>query len=71
LASIDAAFFLAGQIAGEPVTRAIQLGLEYYPDRPFPDPETVDEAPEETKALVLGFEEGVASAAMLRGIPPF
>jgi putative intracellular protease/amidase len=70
-ASIDAAFFLAGQIAGEPIARVIQLGLEYYPDPPFPDPKTVDEASEETKALVLGFEEGGASAAMLRRVPPF
>ena len=35
-AGIDMALLLASRIAGEKVARAIQLGIEYDPDPPFP-----------------------------------
>jgi transcriptional regulator GlxA family with amidase domain len=55
-ASIDAGIFLAREIAGEAAARTLQLGVEYYPDSPFADTRTPDDAPEAAKAMVKAFE---------------
>lgn len=55
-ASIDAGIFLAKEIAGEAIARTLQLGIEYYPDSPFADTRTPDDAPEAAKAMVKAFE---------------
>ena len=56
-AGIDAALFLANLIAGEFIAKAIQLGIEYYPEPPFPEkgPLEVDKSIYE---LVSQFEAG-------------
>jgi len=54
-ASIDAALFLAGLIAGEDIARTLQLGIEYYPDPPFGN-DTPDQAPAQAQAIVRQFE---------------
>lgn len=67
-ASIDAALWLAGQVAGEEVARTLQLGIEYYPDPPFGNG-TPDAAPAPAQARVQAFErQGPARLAALR--PP-
>jgi transcriptional regulator GlxA family with amidase domain len=50
-AGIDMALRLASQVAGEPVARAIQLGIEYDPDPPFPGG-SVGNTPKEIVELV-------------------
>ena len=50
-AGIDMALWLAGQIAGDEVAKAIQLGIEYDPQPPF-DSGSVAKASPETKELV-------------------
>jgi putative intracellular protease/amidase len=70
-ASIDTGFFVAREIAGDFMARALQLGLEYYPQPPFGEAISADEAADEIKAAVLGFEQGGGSAAMLQLQPPF
>jgi putative intracellular protease/amidase len=45
-ASIDTGLFLASLIAGEQVAKTLQLGIEYYPDPPFPEKRVQDVAPE-------------------------
>lgn len=54
-ASIDAALYLAGLIAGEDVARTLQLGIEYYPAPPLGhgDP---DSAPARSQAIVRHVE---------------
>lgn len=55
-ASIDAALYLGGLIAGEEVAKTIQLGIEYYPAPPFGNG-TPDTAPAAAQALVRAFEQ--------------
>jgi transcriptional regulator GlxA family with amidase domain len=50
-AGIDMALWLAAQIAGDEVAKAIQLGIEYDPQPPF-DSGSVAKASPGTKALV-------------------
>jgi putative intracellular protease/amidase len=50
-AGIDMALWLAAQIAGDEVAKAIQLGIEYDPQPPF-DSGSLAKASSETKALV-------------------
>jgi putative intracellular protease/amidase len=50
-AGIDMALWLAAQIAGDEVAKAIQLGIEYDPQPPF-DSGSVAKASPETKQLV-------------------
>ena len=50
-AGIDMALWLAGQIAGDEVAKAIQLGIEYDPQPPF-DSGSITKASPETKELV-------------------
>ena len=50
-AGIDMALWLAAQIAGDEVAKAIQLGIEYDPQPPF-DSGSVAKASPETKELV-------------------
>jgi putative intracellular protease/amidase len=68
-ASIDAALFLAELIAGETIAKAIQLGIEYYPDPPFPE-RSPQQVPADIQDLVRQFEE-VGGPALLRLEPPF
>lgn len=67
-ASIDAALYLAGLIAGEEVAKTIQLGIEYYPQPPFGNG-TPDEAPATAQAYIRQYEsEGAERIAALQ--PP-
>ena len=50
-AGIDMALWLAAQIAGDEVAKAIQLGIEYDPQPPF-DSGSIAKASAETKELV-------------------
>ena len=50
-AGIDMALWLAAQIAGDEVAKAIQLGIEYDPQPPF-DSGSVAKASAETMELV-------------------
>jgi transcriptional regulator GlxA family with amidase domain len=50
-AGIDMALALAARIAGEQVSQAIQLGIEYDPQPPF-DAGSPQKAPEEIVALL-------------------
>jgi len=70
-ASIDTGFFVAREIAGDFMARALQLGLEYYPVPPFGEATTADDVADEIKAAVLGFERGGGSKAMLQQPPAF
>lgn len=58
-ASIDAALYLAGQIAGEEVATTIQLGIEYYPEPPFGNG-SPDLASQDAQMLVRQFEASSA-----------
>jgi putative intracellular protease/amidase len=62
-AGIDMALWLAGQIAGDEVAKAIQLGLEYDPQPPF-DSGSPAKASPETQELVRQ-----VSAASQEGSP--
>jgi putative intracellular protease/amidase len=67
-ASIDAALYLAGLIAGEEVAKILQLGIEYYPQPPFGNG-TPDEAPATAQAYIRQYEsEGAERIAALQ--PP-
>ena len=68
-ASIDAGLFLCELIAGTDIAKTIQLGVEYYPDPPFPE-RTPAEAPEDAQTLVRAFDEG-GGEALLELVPPF
>jgi putative intracellular protease/amidase len=52
---IDMALFLAGQIAGDTIAQAIQLGIEYDPQPPY-DSGSPEKAPEDVVALVRHVE---------------
>lgn len=58
-ASIDAALYLAAQLAGKEVASTIQLGIEYYPEPPFGNgsPDTADA---QAKERVRQFEASAA-----------
>lgn len=70
-ASLDAGFFVAKELAGDFVARALQLGLEYYPAPPFGQATSADDAADDIKAAVLGFVQGDGGKAMLRQPPAF
>ena len=64
-AGIDMALYLAGQIAGDTVAQAIQLGIEYDPQPPF-DAGAPDKAPAEIVNVLRGnsrFVEGPQAVA--------
>jgi putative intracellular protease/amidase len=68
-ASIDAAFFLARTLAGDSVALALQLGLEYFPEPPFPY-RSPAEVPEGMQRAVRAFSE--SSWTTQRDlVPPF
>jgi transcriptional regulator GlxA family with amidase domain len=52
---IDMALFLAGQIAGDTIAQAIQLGIEYDPQPPY-DSGSPEKAPDDVVALVRRIE---------------
>jgi transcriptional regulator GlxA family with amidase domain len=56
-AGIDMALFLAGQIAGETVAQAIQLGIEYDPQPPY-DAGSPEKAPPEIVRFMRNVERG-------------
>jgi putative intracellular protease/amidase len=56
---IDMALWLAGQIAGDDVAEAIQLGIEYDPQPPY-DSGSPDKARPEIVALIRGLEAAQA-----------
>ncbi len=66
-AGIDGALYLASLIAGEDVAKTIQLGVEYYPNPPFPE-RTPAEAPELATHLVKEFDE--STGILLLDVPP-
>jgi transcriptional regulator GlxA family with amidase domain len=61
---IDMALFLAGQIAGDTIVQAIQLGIEYDPQPPY-DSGSPEKAPDDVVALVRRIEatQGEPAAA--------
>jgi putative intracellular protease/amidase len=59
-AGIDMALTLAAEIAGEPVARAIQLGMEYDPQPPF-DSGSPETAAPELVEFVRGLERAPAA----------
>ena len=52
---IDMALYLAGQIAGDKVAQAIQLGIEYDPQPPY-DAGAPEKAPSDVMEFVRGLE---------------
>jgi transcriptional regulator GlxA family with amidase domain len=62
-AGIDMALFLAGQIAGDTVAQAIQLGIEYDPQPPY-DAGSPEKAPAELVEFIRNLEvwQGVRSS---------
>lgn len=70
-ASIDTGFFVAKEIAGDFMARALQMGLEYFPEPPFDQKTNTDEVADDVKAAIRSFEESGASAAMLQLKPAF
>ena len=56
---IDMALWLAGQIAGDTVAQAIQLGIEYDPQPPY-DAGSPSKAPADVLELVRGLEAAQA-----------
>ena len=52
---IDMALYLAGQIAGDTVAQAIQLGIEYDPQPPY-DSGSPDKAPQEIVDFIRNLE---------------
>lgn len=67
-ASIDAALFLAKEIAGEQAAKTLQLGIEYYPAPPFPEA-SPEEAPDYAHQLVGAFEENGGAEQMAQRAP--
>jgi putative intracellular protease/amidase len=61
---IDMALYLAGQIAGDTIAQAIQLGIEYDPQPPY-DSGSPEKAPPEVVEFIRGVEasQGDAKAA--------
>ncbi len=67
-ASIDAALFLAGLLAGEATARLIQFGIEYYPAPPFGNG-SPDAQPAAAKAALRRIEESAPQRLASRTIP--
>jgi putative intracellular protease/amidase len=67
-ASIDTALFFAKHIANEDVARAIQLGLEYYPEPPLTE-KTPDETPSYIHQIVR--DHAATEARILQTRPVF
>jgi len=59
---IDMALWLAGQIAGDDIAQAIQLGIEYDPQPPY-DAGSPDKAPAHIVKIVTGLEAAEAAQA--------
>ena len=68
-ASIDAGLYLAKLIAGDFFARAIQLGIEYYPEPPFTERRPTDAA-DDVQAVVREFEQA-GGAELMKLRPPF
>ncbi|WP_169568243.1 DJ-1/PfpI family protein [Sneathiella limimaris] len=68
-ASIDTGLFMADLLAGEKVAKTLQLGIEYYPDPPFPEKAPAD-APDYAKTSIAAFEK-VGGAEQLKLKPNF
>lgn len=68
-ASIDTGLYLARELAGETVAKALQLGIEYFPAPPFPE-KRVQEVPEPIVQIVRQFEES-GGRDLLKARPPF
>jgi putative intracellular protease/amidase len=66
-AGIDGALYLASLIAGEEIAKTIQLGVEYYPNPPFPE-RTPAEAPEMATQIVREFDE--STGVLMLDVPP-
>lgn len=66
--SIDTALWLAGELGGETMARAIQLGIEYFPAPPFGNG-TPDAQPQALKDLVARAEQTGAQRLAARRIP--
>jgi putative intracellular protease/amidase len=66
--SIDTALWLAGQLGGETMARAIQLGIEYYPAPPFGNG-TPDTQPQALQDVVARAEQTGAGRLAARHIP--
>jgi putative intracellular protease/amidase len=67
-ASIDAALFLTGLVAGEATARLIQFGIEYYPDPPFGNG-SPDTQPEAAKSVLRQIEQAALQRLAARDIP--
>ena len=67
-ASIDTGLFLASLIAGEQVAKTLQLGIEYYPDPPFPEKRVQDVAPE-IQERIRRFESEVGIKQLAQEAP--
>ena len=61
-AGIDMALWLAGQIAGDEVAKAIQLGIEYDPQPPYDSGSTAKASPETKELLRLATSSPPTSA---------
>ena len=68
-ASIETGLFLTSLIAGEPVAKTLQLGIEYYPAPEYSEKQPED-APDFAKQLIAGFEER-SLQQQLEQAPPF
>lgn len=68
-ASIDAGLYLAKLIGGDFIAKAIQLGIEYYPEPPFTEKKPEDAA-EDVQAVVRAFEQS-GGAELMAMKPPF
>lgn len=68
-ASIDAGLYLAKLIGGDFIAKAIQLGIEYYPQPPFSERKPEDAA-EDVQAIVRAFEQS-GGAELMAMTPPF
>lgn len=66
-ASIDTALFIAAELAGAEIAKALQLGIEYYPAPPFPEADP-EQAPEQAKKMVQMYE-GLGTALLAEPLP--
>ena len=60
--------FLTSLIAGEQVAKTLQLGIEYYPDPPFPEKRVQDVAPE-IQERIRRFESEVGIKQLAQEAP--
>ncbi len=67
-ASLDTALFLASMLGGELLAKAIQLGIEYYPDPPFSE-RSPAEAPAAVQEVVRHYDSGGGAGTMARQPP--